>query len=66
MNNDVLTTNQLSKDLGISKSTLARWRLNGTGPKYIKFGHRVLYKQSEIDRYMELNTFQGTASKSIN
>ena len=34
--------------LGLSTRTLERWRLDGRGPEFRKFGRRVLYEQSEL------------------
>ena len=38
---------EVSKQLGVSKSTLAKWRMSGSGPAYHRFGRRVRY--SELD-----------------
>jgi hypothetical protein len=37
-----------SKFLGISKRTLERWRLEGTGPVFRKFGRRVFYARTDL------------------
>lgn len=39
--------------LGISPSTLAKMRLRGTGPVYLKIGARVVvYDRADLDRYV--------------
>lgn len=47
--------NLLSKEaaarLRVAVSTLAAWRVTGAGPRYIKFGTRVLYPISEIEAF---------------
>lgn len=41
-----------AKHLGVSISTLQRWREMGVGPKYKKAGARtVLYKLSDLDEW---------------
>ena len=44
-------TSQTAYYLGISKKTLERWRFEGHGPKFRKFGKRVLYADDELDRW---------------
>ncbi len=35
--------------------SLARKRLDGTGPKFIKFGSKVGYRRSSLDEFMAAN-----------
>lgn len=42
-------TNEASNRLGLSARTLERWRLDGTGPSFRKFGSRVLYSLEDLD-----------------
>jgi len=39
---------QVAKLLGVSLSWLAKSRLNGTGPRFIKIGRAVRYAQSAV------------------
>jgi predicted DNA-binding transcriptional regulator AlpA len=39
---------QVAKLLGVSSSWLAKSRLNGTGPRFIKIGRAVRYAQSAV------------------
>lgn len=48
-----LTDKQVSQRIGIPVATLRRWRLNGTGPRYNKFGRSVRYNASEVVDYIE-------------
>lgn len=48
----LLTTNEAAAYIRASVPTLARWRGDGTGPKYIKRCGRILYRQSDIDDFM--------------
>ena len=39
--------------LGVSRSTLAKWRMNGHGPAYHRCGPRIVYYyQDEIDAWL--------------
>jgi len=50
-----LTTNEVAERLRVSSITLARWRCNGTGPKYMKVGGRVLYREDDVAAYENEN-----------
>jgi predicted DNA-binding transcriptional regulator AlpA len=38
--------------LGLSVSSLRRWRLAGQGPRYVKIGSRVRYRQEDIHTWL--------------
>ena len=39
--------------LRVSPITLGRWRIEGTGPPYRKFGRRVVYAQRDLFSWAE-------------
>lgn len=39
-----------------SKQTMARWRSEGKGPNYVKFGSRVAYKGSDLLDWIKTRT----------
>ena len=44
--------------LGVSSATLDNMRRDGIGPRYVKFGKRVLYPKVEIVDYLVDNLIQ--------
>jgi len=50
--------------LGVSASTLKRWREQGVGPRYLKIGQgknsKVLYPVTELDKFLA-SKLQATA-----
>ena len=58
----LFTTEQAAKELHISPRTLNNARSTGTGIviPYHKIGSRVFYKQSDIEAYIDNNTFTHT------
>jgi predicted DNA-binding transcriptional regulator AlpA len=48
-----LNQKQLAVRWSISEASLERWRSEGIGPRYLKIGGRVLYRQVDIDAYEE-------------
>jgi predicted DNA-binding transcriptional regulator AlpA len=47
--------------IGIAASTLAKWRMSGKGPKFVKAGSRVLYDRADLDDWMQSRKREHTA-----
>lgn len=60
-----LTPKELAKRLRANVNTLANWRWQGVGPRFIKVGRKVLYPLAEIEafeqRQLRSNTTQDAA-----
>lgn len=60
--NELLTCDQAAKQLALSKSTLAKMRLRGDGPIYVKLGpRRVAYREKDLEVWVAKNRFQSTS-----
>jgi hypothetical protein len=57
-----LTQAHLSKLLNLSPRTLERMRAEGTGPRFIKAGRRVLYQWEHVEAWLETRSFISTAA----
>jgi hypothetical protein len=56
-----LTPQELADSLpGVPLSRLGAWRRNGGGPQYVKFGRTVVYKLSDIERWIGEQTHRST------
>jgi predicted DNA-binding transcriptional regulator AlpA len=42
--------------LGLSTSTLEKWRVSGAGPRYCKHGRSVRYLRADLDAWSEAQT----------
>lgn len=52
VNPKFLTPEDAAKYLTVSLSSLAKWRMSGAGPRYVKVGgRRVAYAISDLDAY---------------
>lgn len=51
--------------LGVSVRTLQRQRVRGDGPRYVKIGKRVLYREEDLQAYIESSTRQSTSEQSV-
>lgn len=47
--------------LGLSRKTLEKWRNQGKGPPYKKFGRNVMYSLYELDGWAEAQTRHSTS-----
>jgi predicted DNA-binding transcriptional regulator AlpA len=56
-----LSAAQAAQVLGLSKSTLAKMRLTGAGPKYSKLGRRVVYRHKDLNIWVEGNQYMSTS-----
>jgi hypothetical protein len=54
------TPPQVAKYLYTTEAALAQMRYMGTGPKFIKAGHRVLYRWADVLEWLDNNTIQRT------
>ena len=57
----LLTTEQAAWLLGISRKTLERMRVEGRGPKFVKIGRCVRYRQHDLLTWISTNTHQSTS-----
>lgn len=57
-----LTQKQLAVLINVSERTLERWRVEGTGPRFVAAGpKRRLYRLSDVDEWAIAQTFGSTA-----
>jgi predicted DNA-binding transcriptional regulator AlpA len=47
--------------LRLSISTLAKWRLSGSGPPYSKVGRAVVYRRHDLDSWLDARQLQNTS-----
>jgi len=48
---------------GISVQTLARWRVEGRGPRFLKLGSRVVYQRSALDAFLKAHERGSTSTE---
>ena len=56
-----LSTTNLAEYLHVSPRTIERWRVEGNGPRFVKAGHRVLYKSEEVNAWLEAASRRSTS-----
>lgn len=50
-----LSPKQAADRLRLSAKTLEKWRSQGSGPRFLKFGTRVRYRADDLDAWAEEN-----------
>jgi predicted DNA-binding transcriptional regulator AlpA len=58
-----LQTSEVAKQLGVSQSTLNKWRLSGDGPRYLKLGRRVVYRPADVESFIAGRIRASTVAK---
>lgn len=62
----ILRPGETAKRLNITPRTLARWRVSGIGPPYVRVGPRCIgYLPADIDRWAESRRFTSRAAELI-
>jgi predicted DNA-binding transcriptional regulator AlpA len=49
----LLTADDVATHLGVPASTLANWRYQGLGPRYLRIGRHVRYDPVDVDAWIE-------------
>ena len=58
----LVSTTEAAEYLGGHKpNTLEGWRVQGSGPRYIKVGRLVRYRVTDLDAYLESQTRNSTS-----
>lgn len=56
-----ITQEQLAERWHLSPRTLEQWRWLGKGPKFLKIGARVLYREADVDAWETEQVCQNTS-----
>lgn len=54
----------LAEMTGITKRTFQNWRVDGTGPKFIKLGSCIRYRLADVLAWLEENERESTAAQA--
>jgi len=60
----MLTTAQAADYLRLSKRTLERLRVSGTGPKYLKILRCVRYRVADLEAFIASRTVGSTSERA--
>jgi predicted DNA-binding transcriptional regulator AlpA len=57
----LLSAKEAAKVLSLAVQTLAKMRVQGGGPRYVKLGRRVCYDPIDLSEWIELNKRRNTS-----
>lgn len=56
-----LDSSRAADYLGVKRTTMEAWRCRGGGPKFVKLGRLVKYRQSDLDDFIEARVRSNTS-----
>ena len=62
---ELLTEKAVSKLLGVHPVTLAKWRVKGIGPGWIKISRNVRFSPEVVDAWLQARAHQSTAGDAV-
>jgi predicted DNA-binding transcriptional regulator AlpA len=57
----LLTTEEAAERIGWVPNTLEKKRVTGAGPKYLKLGRSVRYRESDLENWLSARLIQSTS-----
>ena len=60
----IFDTREAAARVRLSKNTLERFRVQGTGPAYVKLGGAVRYRETDLDAWLESRLTHSTSERS--
>ena len=60
----LLNQKQAARILGLSVRSLERYRVAGTGPRYVRLGHLIRYRQSDLKEWIDSHLRNSTSETS--
>jgi excisionase family DNA binding protein len=61
----LLTQAEAARFLRLSERTLERLRVSGGGPKYVKIGRRVFYRQQDLEAWVADHLVGSTSEAEV-
>jgi excisionase family DNA binding protein len=59
----MLTVHEAADYLRLSRRTLERYRTSGFGPKFVKCGRSVRYRQSDLEEWIAARVVRSTSEE---
>jgi predicted DNA-binding transcriptional regulator AlpA len=59
-----LKVGEAAAHIGLSASTLNKWRTQGIGPRFVKLGRAVCYRTVDLDAWLQENV-RGSTSEYL-
>jgi transposase-like protein len=60
----LLSTTDVARRLGVAEVTLRKWRIHGAGPRFIRCGANVRYREVDLESWVTSRTV-GSTSEAV-
>lgn len=60
-----LDTHEAAVRTGLAASTLRKLRLTGEGPRFLKLGRAVRYRDTDLEAWLNARSVQSTSEASV-
>ena len=59
----LLTQREAADILRLSQRTLERWRVSGTGPRFVRLNHSIRYRHEDLAAHVAARVVSSTSEK---
>ncbi len=59
----LLAARALSERIGVTEGCLAKWRLTGQGPRYIRVQRRIMYHPHDVSAWLDARRVSSTSQE---
>jgi hypothetical protein len=59
----LLTAKSLSARIGVTEGCLAKWRLTGEGPQFIRVQRRIMYDARDVSTWLDARRVSSTSQE---
>jgi hypothetical protein len=59
----LLTAKTLAERIGVTEGCLAKWRLTGEGPKFIRVQRRIMYDARDVSAWLDVRRVSSTSQE---
>jgi predicted DNA-binding transcriptional regulator AlpA len=57
----ILTAKALSERIAVTEGCLAKWRISGEGPAFVRIGRRIGYRPEAVNDWLASRTVNSTS-----
>ena len=54
-------TSEIAARLGVAEVTVRKWRISGSGPRFIRCGGNIRYRWTDIESWVSSRTVSSTS-----
>tara|TARA_R110002110_G_scaffold415612_7_gene652406 strand:- start:223374 stop:223583 length:210 start_codon:yes stop_codon:yes gene_type:complete len=59
---ELFDTSETAQRLRVTRAALAKWRVAGDGPTFLRCGRKILYRASDIETWLASREYASTSA----